>query len=67
MMGKMVWISCEGENPADKDNIGEIEYMPYPGIPTYYFPYENQEGYLSPAIFAHFKNPKSKCSKHSSV
>lgn len=58
MMGKMVWMSCEGENPADKDNIGEIEYMPYPGIPTYYFPYKNQDGYLSPAIFAHFKNPK---------
>ncbi|TRY67875.1 hypothetical protein TCAL_06434 [Tigriopus californicus] len=58
MVGNMVWLSCEGENPADRENIGEIEYKPYPGIPKYYFPYKNQKGYLSPAIFAHFTNPK---------
>ena len=59
-VGKMIWLSCEGENPADVENIGEIKYHPYPGIPHYYFPYENQEGYLSPVIFAHLKNPRSK-------
>ena len=56
----MVWFTCEGENPADKENLGEIDYFPYPGIPIYYFPYKNQEKYLSPAVFAHLKNPKSK-------
>ena len=55
----MVWISCEGENPADKENIGEIEYLPSPGVPTYHFPFKNQKGYVSPAVFAHFKEPKS--------
>lgn len=59
-MGKTVWINCEGENPADMENIGEIQYYPYPGIPTYYFPYKNQKGYISPAVFAHLKNPKRK-------
>jgi sodium/potassium-transporting ATPase subunit beta len=58
LVGKMVWFTCEGENPADKENLGEIDYYPYPGIPIYYFPYKNQEKYLSPAVFAHLKNPK---------
>ena len=60
MMGQMVWLSCEGENPADKENLGEIAYHPFPGYPTYHFPYENQDDYLSPAVFAHLKNPKRK-------
>ena len=56
----MVWISCEGENPADKEHIGPIDYFPYPGVPSYFYPYKNQDGYHSPAVFAHFKNPKRK-------
>lgn len=60
MMGRMVWLTCEGENPADKENLGKIEYQPMPGIPDYYFPFENQENYLSPGIFARLTNPKSK-------
>ena len=59
--GNMVWISCEGENPADRENLGKIEYYPKPGIPKYYFPYKNQPGYLSPIVFAHVTNPKRKC------
>jgi len=54
----MVWFSCEGENPADIENIGDIDWYPKPGVPQYFFPYKNQDGYLSPAVFAHFKNPK---------
>ena len=56
----MVWFSCEGENPADIEHIGEIEWYPSPGVPKYFFPYTNQDGYLSPIVFAHFKNPKRK-------
>ena len=58
--GGMVWFSCEGENPADVENIGKINYYPRMGIPTYYFPYKNQKGYKSPIMFAHLENPKSK-------
>jgi len=54
----MIWFSCEGENPADKEHIGHIDYYPKPGVPSYHYPYTNQEGYHSPAVFAHFKNPK---------
>ncbi len=57
-MGNMVWMSCEGDNPADRENIGDIEYFPDPGIPSYYFPYKNS-GHPGPVIFAHFKNPRS--------
>ena len=56
----MVWLSCEGENPADVENIGKINYYPYPGIPAYFFPYQNQIGYNSPIVFAHLESPKSK-------
>ena len=54
----MVWLSCEGENPADVENIGKIDYFPYPGIPNYFFPYENQKDYRSPVVFAHLTAPK---------
>ena len=59
-VGHMVWLSCEGENPADVENIGEIKYFPYPGIPTYYFPFNNQKDYKSPIVMAHLTAPKSK-------
>jgi sodium/potassium-transporting ATPase subunit beta len=58
-VGRTVFVTCEGENPADRENIGEIVYYPYQGIPDYYYPYENQAGYLSPIVFAHLKNPKA--------
>ena len=59
-VGRSVWMTCEGENPADKENIGSIEYFPSMGIPDYYFPYQNQDDYLSPVVFAHLKEPKRK-------
>lgn len=55
-----VWLSCEGENPADMENIGQIEYYPRQGFPGYYFPYENSEGYLSPLVAIHFTKPTRK-------
>lgn len=54
----MVWFSCEGENPADIEHIGKIDWYPQPGVPQYFFPYKNQDGYLSPIVFAHFTKPK---------
>ena len=56
-----IWISCEGENPADQENIGPIEYIPRRGFPGYFYPFENSEGYLSPLVAIHFVRPRSKC------
>lgn len=52
-----VWVSCEGENPADIENVGPIKYYPRRGFPGYYYPYENSEGYLSPLVAVHFERP----------
>jgi len=52
-----VWFSCDGENPADKENLGRVQYFPSQGIPTYYFPYKKQSGYLAPFIFVQLTNP----------
>ncbi|XP_045761568.1 sodium/potassium-transporting ATPase subunit beta-2-like [Maniola jurtina] len=53
-----VWVSCEGENPVDVEFLGPIMYIPRRGFPAYYFPYTNQEGYLSPLVAVLFENPK---------
>jgi len=61
-----VWISCEGENPGDKEAIGNITIIvpnadpneSLPGIPNYYFPYKNQEGYQPPFVLVKFRNPR---------
>jgi len=56
-LNKRVWLECEGENPADKENIGSIKYYPSNGVGHGFFPYSNQPGYLSPVVFAHLENP----------
>lgn len=56
----MIWVSCEGENPADVENIGPVEYFPGQGFPGYYYPFMNTEGYLSPLVAIQFKRPTSK-------
>jgi len=50
-------IVCEGEHPADRDNLGPVSYYPKPGFDLKYFPFLNQENYLSPLVFAKFTNP----------
>ncbi|XP_039305463.1 sodium/potassium-transporting ATPase subunit beta-2 [Solenopsis invicta] len=52
-----IWVSCKGENPADVENMGPIEYIPRRGFPGYYFPYNNTPGYQSPLVAVHFKRP----------
>ncbi|XP_039279252.1 sodium/potassium-transporting ATPase subunit beta-2 [Nilaparvata lugens] len=54
-----IWITCEGEGPLDKENAGEIQYIPRQGFPGYFYPYTNAEGYLSPLVAIHFKRPKT--------
>jgi sodium/potassium-transporting ATPase subunit beta len=52
-----VYIVCEGENPADKENIGEMTYYPNQVIRSNYFPFTNQPGYLSPYVMVKFSSP----------
>ncbi|XP_050301461.1 sodium/potassium-transporting ATPase subunit beta-2 isoform X2 [Anthonomus grandis grandis] len=58
-MRKTVWVSCEGETPADKEYIGSVTYYPkqVQGFPGYFFPYLNREGYLSPLVAVRFERP----------
>ena len=38
-----VWLDCIGENPADNEAIGDIQYYPATsGFSSEYFPYLNQ-------------------------
>ncbi|XP_075212359.1 sodium/potassium-transporting ATPase subunit beta-2-like [Lycorma delicatula] len=53
-----VWISCDGETPTDQEFIGPLQYIPEPGIPAYFLPYDGREGYLSPVVAIHFKQPQ---------
>lgn len=56
-----VWVSCEGESPADREHIGSISYYPkkFQGFPGFYFPYLNREGYLNPLVAVRFERPVS--------
>jgi len=54
-----VWLHCKGENAADRENLGEIEYFPSEaGFPSHFFPFMNQDDYQSPLVAVHLKNPK---------
>ncbi|XP_044751980.1 sodium/potassium-transporting ATPase subunit beta-2 [Coccinella septempunctata] len=55
---KYVWVTCQGENPADVENIGMIRYLPKWGFSSEYFPFENVDGYLSPLVAVYFEKPK---------
>ncbi|XP_011309903.1 sodium/potassium-transporting ATPase subunit beta-2 [Fopius arisanus] len=53
-----IWVSCEGENPADQENIGPIRFYPKQGFPGYYYPYYNNVGYFSPLVAVQFERPR---------
>lgn len=57
---EVIWVSCEGENPADIENLGPINYIPERGFSGYYFPFLNQKNYLPPVLAINFERPKSK-------
>lgn len=54
---KVVWVSCEGENPADLENIGPRTYLPISGFDGKYFPFLNVHEYLSPLVAVFFGKP----------
>lgn len=47
-------VTCEGENPADIDNLLSVEFFPPHGFPFYYYPYLMQPNYLPPFVMAKF-------------
>jgi len=53
-----IGVSCEGENDADVDNMGEVEFIPPTGYEFRYFPYMNTPGYRAPLVFAKFSGAK---------
>jgi len=59
VMRDYLQIQCTGEHPADKDNLGPVEYYPKDGFDMKYFPYLNQENYLSPLVFVKFTKPSN--------
>ena len=63
----MIWLSCDGENSADREHIGNVTYTPFRGFPAYYFPYENIPGYLSPIVALQFQKPEGKPLKEISL
>lgn len=54
-----VWISCQGEDGSDKELLSEADYFPTRGFPSYYYPYTNLKGYVSPLVAVKFLRPKS--------
>ncbi|XP_034135145.1 sodium/potassium-transporting ATPase subunit beta-2 isoform X1 [Drosophila guanche] len=50
----VVWVSCEGENPADVENIKARDYYPRMGFPRFYFPFKNIAGYIPPIVAVQF-------------
>lgn len=61
---KQVWVSCYGENGADQEILGDISYYPTRGFPSYFYPYLNAPGYLSPLVAVKFVRPSRKFSSH---
>jgi sodium/potassium-transporting ATPase subunit beta len=53
-----VGITCEGENDADKDNLGEVQFFPSRGFSFDYYPYTNANDYRPPLVFAKLANAK---------
>lgn len=63
---EVVWVSCEGENPADIENLGKsISYKSMGGEQGFlgkYFPFRKAPGYLQPLVAVRFESVKRKFS-----
>lgn len=57
-LNERVWLDCHGENPGDRENLGAINYYPYSGFSANFYPYRNEDGYLSPVVFAELLKPE---------
>lgn len=57
ILQRVAWASCQGENPADVENIGLIKYFPERGFPEHQM--STNEGSLEPLVAVYFERPKS--------
>lgn len=46
---KQVWVSCNGVNEFDRENVKGFRYYPH-GFAAYYYPFTNAPHYLSPIV-----------------
>ena len=59
----IIYVTCDGENPEDKENIGPVDILP-DGFGFQYYPYTNSPGYLSPVVMVKLNNPKRRLIIH---
>lgn len=57
VLAKRIWLSCDGENPADKEYVGPIKMYPHRGFDLVYFPYRHVPGYMNPLVAVVFEKP----------
>lgn len=64
---KTVWLSCDGENVGDRENLpaDKIILKPHQGIPGYFFPFRNQKNYKSPFVMVQLDVPEG--SRHTLI
>lgn len=63
-LSRDILVTCDGQNPADVENLKELEYFPgvvlnntrYGAFSTVYFPFLGQPGYLAPLVGVRFKS-----------
>ncbi|XP_044594775.1 sodium/potassium-transporting ATPase subunit beta-like isoform X2 [Cotesia glomerata] len=51
-----IWISCSGVTNFDNQHMGNIDYLPFAGLPVKYFPFTGHPNYLSPTVALLFNN-----------
>uniref|UniRef100_A0A182MZB3 Sodium/potassium-transporting ATPase subunit beta n=1 Tax=Anopheles dirus TaxID=7168 RepID=A0A182MZB3_9DIPT len=59
---RQVWVTCKQLTNSEENLIGPISYHPSQGLPSYYYPYMNVDGYLSPLVAVHLARPQTKTS-----
>ncbi|XP_066147158.1 sodium/potassium-transporting ATPase subunit beta-1 [Euwallacea fornicatus] len=52
---KQIWVSCEGVDDIDKENVKGFNYFPH-GMASYYYPYRNYQNYTSPIVAVEIVN-----------
>ena len=58
-----VWVSCDGDYPADKEYIGPVTYYPGPAFPAYHFHAADNPEFLNPLVAVKFERASSKSPK----
>jgi sodium/potassium-transporting ATPase subunit beta len=55
---KQMWVSCQAEQPVDNEQLSSIQIVSdRQGFPSFYYPFTNAPGYLSPLVAIKVNNP----------